>query len=180
MKFHKDLKKVLLSEEQIKITVQELAEKINKDYEGKKLLVVIILKGSFVFAADLIRKINLPLELDFMVVSSYGAGTESSGIVKIIKDLNESVKGKNVLVIEDILDSGITLSNLLEVLKVRQPESLEICTLLNKPERRKAKVNAKYIGCDIPDEYIVGYGLDFDEQYRNLPYIGVLKEEVYN
>ena len=180
MKFHKDLKKVLLSEEQIKITVQELAEKINKDYEGKKLLIVIILKGSFVFAADLIRKINLPLELDFMVVSSYGAGTESSGIVKIIKDLNESVKGKNVLVIEDILDSGITLSNLLEVLKVRQPESLEICTLLNKPERRKAKVNAKYIGCDIPDEYIVGYGLDFDEQYRNLPYIGVLKEEVYN
>lgn len=180
MKFHKDLKKVLLSEEQIKITVQELAEKINKDYEGKKLLIVIILKGSFVFAADLIRKINLPLELDFMVVSSYGAGTESSGIVKIIKDLNESVKGKNVLVIEDILDSGITLSNLLEVLKVRQPESLEICTLLNKPERRKAQVNAKYIGCDIPDEYIVGYGLDFDEQYRNLPYIGVLKEEVYN
>lgn len=173
------LKDVLLSEEKIKIIVKELAERINADYEGKKLLVVVILKGSFVFAADLVREIKLPLELDFMVVSSYGSGSTSSGMVKIIKDLNESIKGKNVIIIEDILDSGITLSNLMEILKVRQPETLEICTLLNKPERRKAQVNAKYIGCDIPDEFIVGYGLDYDEQYRNLPYIGILKNEIY-
>ena len=179
MEMNNALKEILLSEEKIKSMVDGLAEQINKDYAGKKLFVIIILKGSFVFAADLVRKINLPLELDFMVVSSYGSGSQSSGIVKIVKDLNESIKGKNVLIIEVILDSGITLSNLMEVLKVRQPESLEICTLLNKPERRKTHVDAKYIGCDIPDEFIVGYGLDYDEKYRNLPYIGVLKEEIY-
>ena len=134
------LKEILLTEEKIKSIVKGLAERINTDYAGKELLIVVILKGSFVFAADLVREINLPVEVDFMVVSSYGSGSSSSGIVKIIKDLNESIKGKNVIIIEDILDSGITLSNLMEVLKVRQPESLEICTLLNKPERRKIQV----------------------------------------
>ena len=173
------LKEILLTEEKIKSIVKELAERINTDYAGKELLVIVILKGSFVFAADLVREIEIPLELDFMVVSSYGSGSSSSGIVKIIKDLNESIKGKHVIIIEDILDSGITLSNLMEVLKVRQPETLEICTLLNKPERRKAQVDAKYIGCDIPDEFIVGYGLDYDEKYRNLPFVGVLRPEVY-
>lgn len=179
MEMNKDLESILFSEEQLKAKVKELAKSITEDYSGKKLLVVIILKGSFVFASDLVREINLPIELDFMVVSSYGAGTKSSGIVKIVKDLNESIKDKDVLIIEDIMDSGITLSNLVEVLKTRQPNSLEICTLLNKPERREAEVFVKYSGYDIPDKFIVGYGLDYDEQYRNLPYIGVLKEEIY-
>lgn len=179
MEMNKDLENILLTKEQIKAKVEELAKQITVDYQGKKLLVIIILKGSFVFAADLVREINLPVELDFMVVSSYGVGTSSSGIVKIIKDLNESIKGKDVLIIEDIIDSGITLSNLVDVLKTRQPNSLEICTLLNKPERREAEVYVKYSGYDIPDKFIVGYGLDYNEQYRNLPCIGVLKEEVY-
>ena len=174
-----DIKKILFTEEQIKEKVTELAKQITKDYAGKKLLAVVILKGSFIFAADLIREIDLPVEVDFMVVSSYGSGTESSGIVKIIKDLNESIADKDVLIIEDIMDSGITLSNLVEVLQTRQPASMEICALLNKPERRKADVDVKYIGYDIPDEFIVGYGLDFDEKYRNLPYVGVIKEELY-
>jgi hypoxanthine phosphoribosyltransferase len=174
-----DMKKILLTEEQIEKKVTELAKRITEDYAGKKLLAVVILKGSFIFAADLIRKIDLPVEVDFMVVSSYGSGTETSGIVKIIKDLNESIAEKDVLIIEDIMDSGVTLSNLVEVLKTRQPSSMEICALLNKPERRKAEVDVKYIGYDIPDEFIVGYGLDFSEKYRNLPYIGVIKEELY-
>ena len=174
-----NIKEVLLSEEQISEKVKELGAKISKDYAGKNLLVVVILKGSVIFAADLLRAIDIPVEIDFMAVSSYGKGTVSTGVVKIIKDLNESIEGKNILVIEDILDSGKTLSNLCTLLKTRNPASVEVCALLNKPERREAEVNLKYSGFSIPDEFVVGYGLDYAEKYRNLPYVGILKREVY-
>lgn len=173
------IKEVLLSEEQISEKVKELGAQISKDYAGKDLLVVVILKGSAIFAADLLRAIDIPVEIDFMAVSSYGKGTVSTGVVKIIKDLNESIEGKNILVIEDILDSGKTLSNLCTLLKTRNPASVEVCALLNKPERREAEVDLKYSGFSIPDEFVVGYGLDYAEKYRNLPYVGILKREVY-
>lgn len=176
---NKDIKEILLSEEQIAKKVEEIGAKITADYEGMDLLIVVILKGSVIFAADLLRQIKKPVEIDFLAVSSYGNGTKSSGIVKIIKDLNNPIEGKNVLIIEDILDSGRTLSNLTELLRTRNPKSVEVCTLLNKPDRREAEVETRYSGFDIPDEFVVGYGLDYDEKYRNLPYIGILKREVY-
>ena len=176
---NKDVKEILLSEEQISEKVKELGEKITRDYEGMDLLVVVILKGSVIFASDLLRQIKKPVEIDFMAVSSYGNGAKTTGVVKIIKDLNDPIEGKNVLIIEDILDSGRTLSNLVELLKTRNPNSVEICTLLNKPDRREAEVDTKYSGFDIPDEFVIGYGLDYAEKYRNLPYIGILKREVY-
>ncbi|MBQ7039938.1 MAG: hypoxanthine phosphoribosyltransferase [Clostridia bacterium] len=176
---NKDIQEILLSEEQIAEKVKELGTKITSDYEGMDLLVVVILKGSVIFAADLLREIKKSVEIDFIAVSSYGSSTKTSGIVKIIKDLNNPIEGKNVLIIEDILDSGRTLSNLTELLKTRKPQSIEICTLLNKPDRREAEVDTRYSGFDIPDEFVVGYGLDYDEKYRNLPYIGILKREVY-
>ena len=175
----KDIKKVLVNEDQLKERVNELAEAISNDYKGKDLLFIVILRGAFVFASDLFKRIKTFCEVDFMAVSSYGSGTESSGEVKILKDLSNSIEGKDVIIIEDILDTGITLSNLIKMLKVRKPASIEICTCLNKPERRKVDIQAKYIGFDVENAFIVGYGLDYDEKYRNLPYIGVLKEEVY-
>lgn len=174
-----DLKSVLFTDEQLSQKVKELGAQIAKDYVGKNLLLVSVLKGSVVFMADLMRAIDIPMQIDFMSVSSYGSGTESSGRVKILKDLSVDICGYDVVLVEDILDSGITLSNLMEMLRLRNPASIRICTLLNKPERRKAEVEVAYEGFSIPDEFVVGYGLDYDEKYRNLPYIGILKPEIY-
>ena len=175
-----DIKSVLISEQRIKEKVKELGEQITKDYAGKKLLVISVLKGAAVFMADIIREIKMPVRIDFMCVSSYGTGTTSKGSVKIIKDLDIDVKGYDILIVEDILDSGITLSNLIKVLESRNPNSVNICTLLSKPSRRKVEVPVRYEGFEVPDEFVVGYGLDYAEYYRNLPFIGVLKEEIYS
>lgn len=174
-----EIEKVLFSEEQLKSAVKKIAGEINRDYEGKEPVLIGILKGSVVFMADLMREIRVDCTTDFMSVSSYGGGTETSGSVRIRKDLDRSITGKDVIVIEDILDSGTTLSHLLEILEVRRPNSLKLCVLLDKPERRVTPVKYDYVGLTVPDEFIVGYGLDYDEKYRNLPYIGVLKREVY-
>ncbi|MBR6792774.1 MAG: hypoxanthine phosphoribosyltransferase [Clostridia bacterium] len=175
----KDIKEILYSEEQLRNKMQELGAAITADYAGKELLMVSILKGSVMVMADLMRAVDLPLQIDFMNVSSYGASTQTKGAVKILKDLDVDIKGKDVLIVEDILDSGVTLHNLINLLKQRQPASIEICTLFSKPSRRQVDVDAKYIGFEIPDAFIVGYGLDYAEKYRNLPYVGVLKEEIY-
>ena len=167
---------VMLSEEEIKAKVAELGKKIEKDFEGQNLLVVGILKGASVFVSDLIRSINLDVNIDFMSVSSYGNSTESSGSVKILKDLDVDIKGKNVLIVEDIIDSGLTLSNLTRELKVREPKDLKICTLLDKPQRRKVDIPVDYVGFVIEDKFIVGYGIDYAEKYRNLPYIGIVED----
>ena len=165
---------VMLSQEEIENKVTELAKQIEKDYEGQDLLLVGILKGASVFVADLMRKINLNVNIDFMSVSSYGSGTVSSGTVKILKDLDVDIKDKNVLIVEDIIDSGITLRNLYDTLMTREPRSLKLCTLLNKPARKKVDVNVDYVGFVIEDKFIVGYGIDYDEKYRNLPYIAIV------
>ena len=149
-------------------------------HTGKNLLLVSILKGSVAFMADLMRAITVPCQIDFMSVSSYGSGAKTSGVVKIIKDIDVEIEGYDILIVEDILDSGLTLSHLMEILKARKAKSIKICTLLSKPDRRKVQVDVSYEGFVIPDEFVVGYGLDFDEKYRNLPYIGVLKPEIYN
>ena len=175
-----DVKEILFSEEQISDKVKELANRISCDYKDKNLLVVGVLKGSVLYAAELIKNITVPCEIDFMAVSSYGNSTETSGVVRILKDLDHSIEGKHVLLVEDIVDSGITLSYLLKYLKARRAESIEIVSLLNKPERRTADLEVKYIGFEVPNEFIVGYGIDYAEKYRNLPYIAILKEEVYN
>ena len=175
----KDIKEVLCSEQFLKTKIQELGAAITKDYAGKNLLLVSILKGSIMVMADLMRAVDLPLQIDFMNVSSYGAGTETKGAVKILKDLDVDIKGLDVLNEEDILDSGVTLHSLINLLRQRGPASIEICTLFSKPSRRQVDVEAKYVGIEIPDAFIVGYGLDYAEKYRNLPYVGVLKEEVY-
>ena len=180
MSMHDDILKVLVSEEELKAKVAELGAQISKDYEGRNLVLVSILKGSVVFMADLMRAVSIPCSIDFMVVSSYGGGnTTSTGLVKIIKDLDGDLSGKDVLIVEDILDTGITLSNLVPMLKMRNPNSVKICTILDKPSRRKADIAPDYEGFAVPDEFVVGYGLDYDEKYRNLPYIGVLKPSVY-
>ena len=180
MSMHDDIKTVLVSEEQLKAKVAQLGAQISKDYKGKNLVLVSILKGSVVFMADLMRAVTIPCSIDFMVVSSYGgSNTTSSGLVKIIKDLDGDLSGKDVLIVEDILDTGITLSNLVPMLKMRNPSSVKICTILDKPTRRKADIQPDYEGFRVPDEFVVGYGLDYDEKYRNLPYVGVLKPEVY-
>lgn len=175
----KDIERVLFSEQDIEKLVKELGEKISADYCGKKLLLVCVLKGSVVFMADLMRKISIPCEIDFMVVSSYGSGTKTSGNIQIIKDLNIDVKDYDLLIVEDVLDSGVTLSTLKKMLEGRNPASVKICTIFDKPERRVADITPDYVGIAVPDEFIVGYGLDFDEKYRNLPYVGVLKRECY-
>ena len=167
---------VMLSQEEIENKVTELAKQIEKDYEGQDLLLVGILKGASVFVADLMRKINLNVNIDFMSVSSYGSGTVSSGTVKILKDLDVDIKDKNVLIVEDIIDSGITLRNLYDTLMTREPRSLKLCTLLNKRERKKVDVNVEYVGFVIEDKFIVGYGIDYDEKYRNLPYIAIVED----
>lgn len=162
----------LISEEKVNQRIREIGEQITKDYAGKEVLLVCVLRGGSFFMCELAKRINLDVKIDFMSVSSYGGGTESSGHIKIIKDMEESVEGKNVIVVEDIIDSGRTLSHLLNLLKSRQPESLALCTLLDKPDRRVVEVPVDYTGFSIPDLFVVGYGLDFDQRHRNLPYIG--------
>ncbi|EJO5347462.1 hypoxanthine phosphoribosyltransferase [Clostridium botulinum] len=176
----KDIEKILISEEKIQNKINELGKQINEDYvSSKDLMLIGILKGSVPFMADLLKKITIPCTMDFMAVSSYGNSTTSSGVVRILKDLDFEIEGKDVLIVEDIIDSGITLKYLLENLRARKPASIKIACLLNKEERRKAKIDVDYLGFNVPDYFLVGYGLDFAEKYRNLPYIGILKEEVY-
>lgn len=169
-----DLKSILISEEKIQTRVKEMGQEITKDYQGKDLLLVSVLKGSVIFMADLMRAIDLPMNIDFMAVSSYADGTTTTGVVKIVKDLDSSLAEKDLLIVEDILDSGMTLAYLKNLLEDRGPASIKIATLLDKPERRKSDVTVDYCGFSIPDEFVVGYGLDYAEQYRNLPYLGVL------
>lgn len=177
---HKDMKYVLMSEEEIKATVSRLAEKINNDFAGEPVLALIILKGSMFFASDLMRELSMPLTIDFMKVSSYGQDSKSNGNINILLDTSLDLEGLNVLIIEDIIDSGNTLSKLKSLLSERNPKSIKICTLLDKPERRESNINADYTGKLIPNEFVVGYGLDFAERYRNLSYIGVLDEKIYS
>ncbi len=174
-----DIEKDLVTQQELAEIVKKLGEQISKDYENEDLVLVSILKGSVIFMADIMRAISIPCTIDFMAVSSYADGTESTGIVKILKDLDISIEGKNLLIIEDILDSGRTLSYIKEVLLTRKPKSIKICTLFDKPERRQVDLYADYVGYQVPNEFIVGYGLDYNEYYRNLPYIGVLKRSVY-
>ncbi len=175
----KDIERVLLTEEELKAKVKELGNKISADYQGKEPLLISVLRGSYIFMADLTRALSIPCQVDFMAVSSYGSGTTSSGQVNIIKDLSDSIEGKDVIVVEDILDSGNTLHYLLQVLSARHPASIRLATLLDKPSRRSKPVQANYVGFSVPDKFVVGYGLDYDERYRNLPYIGILKPCVY-
>jgi hypoxanthine phosphoribosyltransferase len=165
---------VLLEEATVQARVADLAAEISADYEGRDLLLVGVLKGAVFFMADLMRRLTVPCEIDFMAISSYGAATDSSGVVRILKDLDVNISGRDVLVVEDIIDSGLTLSYLMRNLKARRPGSLEICALLTKPERREIDVPVRYVGFEIPNKFVIGYGLDFAERYRNLPYIGVL------
>ena len=181
MSMHDDIQEILVTEQQLKDRCAELGAAISRDYAGKDLLLVSILKGAVVFMADLMRAVSIPCKIDFMVVSSYGgANTCSTGLVKIVKDLDADLSGKDVLIVEDILDTGVTLSNLVPMLRLRNPNSVRICTILDKPSRRKADIQADYTGFTVPDAFVVGYGLDYDEKYRNLPYVGVLKPEVYS
>jgi len=175
----KDIEKVLITEEQIIKRVKEIGNEISNDYKGKDLLIVGILKGSVIFASELIKNVTIPTEIDFMAVSSYGSSSETTGVVRILKDLDHSIEGKDIIIVEDIIDSGVTLDYLLKYLKARKANSIEIVTLLTKPARRKVDINVKYCGFEVPDEFLVGYGLDYAERYRNLPYVGILKEEVY-
>ncbi len=179
MIFDNDIKEILFTEEQLKQRCQELGAQITQDYAGQEVTLITILRGSYIFMADLSRCIDLKAEIDFMSISSYGAGTTSTGQVAITKDLSGAIAGKHVIVVEDILDTGNTLSYLLKLLEQRNPASIRLCTLLDKPDRRKKHVDVHYKGFTIPDEFVVGYGLDYAETYRNLPYIGVLKPEVY-
>ncbi len=174
-----DILEILLSEEEIRERVEELGKAITEDYAGKEVMFVGVLKGCYVFMADLLRSVDLYCDMDFMCCSSYGNGTTTTGAVKITKDLSKDIQGKNVIIVEDILDSGVTLSYLKKYLANRDPASIKIVTLLDKPERRKADIKADYFGFTVPDAFVVGYGLDYAEHYRNLPYIGVLKPEVY-
>ena len=167
--------KVLIPEEEVNNRIKELGEKISKDYEGKQVHLICVLKGGVFFMCELAKRITVPVSMDFMSVGSYGDGTASSGIVKIAKDLDESLEGKDVIIVEDIIDSGRTLYYLLDVLKKRNPNSMGLCTLLDKPERRVRDVKVDYVGFNIPDEFVVGYGLDYAQKYRNLPYIGVVE-----
>ena len=176
---HNDIEQVLFTERKLKNRVKKLGEMITKDYAGKDLVVISVLRGSYIFMADLTRAIDLPCTVDFMAVSSYGSGTTSSGQVNIIKDLSDSVEGKDVLVVEDIIDSGNTLNFVMNYLMTKGANSVKVCTLCDKPSRRKVPLVPDYCGAEIPDEFIVGYGLDYAEKYRNLPYIGILKRSVY-
>ena len=168
--------RILLKEEEVDKRIAEVAAMINRDYAGKEVHLICILKGGVFFTCELAKRLTVPVSMDFMSVSSYGSGTESSGVVRIVKDLDESIAGKNVLIVEDIIDSGRTLAYLIEILKQRNPESIHLCTLLDKPERRvKKQVKVDYTCWEIPDEFVVGFGLDYDQKYRNLPYIGVVE-----
>ncbi|MDE6470730.1 MAG: hypoxanthine phosphoribosyltransferase [Eubacterium sp.] len=176
---NRDVEKILVTEDELVQISKKLGEQITKDYKGKKLLIVGVLKGSIYFFTDLSRHIDLPCNIDFIQASSYGASTVSSGEIKIIKDISEDLTGFDVLLVEDILDTGKTLKHIHDMLSKRNPESIAIVTLLDKPARREADIYADYVGVDVPNEFVVGYGLDYDQFYRNLPYIGVLKKEVY-
>ena len=167
--------RVLLTEEEVDKRVRELGERISRDYEGTQVHLICVLKGSVFFACELAKRLTIPVSLDFMSVSSYGNDTKSSGVVRIVKDLDESIENKDVIVVEDIIDSGRTLSYLLENLRARRPKSLRLCTLLDKPERRVTDVKVDYTGFEIPDEFVVGYGLDYAQKYRNLPYVGIVE-----
>lgn len=171
----KDNIEILISEEEVDKRIREIGNQISKDYEGKTVSIVCVLKGGAYFACELSKRISVPVEIDFMSVSSYGSGTESSGVVKIVKDLDEQIEGKDVIVVEDIIDTGNTLRYLLELISGRKPKSLKLCTLLDKPDRRKVHVDVDYTGFQIPDEFVIGYGLDYDQKYRNLPFIGVVR-----
>jgi len=173
------ISEVLIAEEALQKRIAELGAEISKDYQGHNLLLLSVLKGSVLFLSDLIRRITVPHAIDFMATSSYGAGVASSGVVRILKDLDSPIEGRDVLIVEDIIDTGTTLDYLMRILRARMPRSLEICTLLNKPSRRKVEVPVKYVGFDIPNKFVVGYGLDYAELYRNLPYVAVLSERVY-
>ena len=175
-----DIKKILISHDEIVTAARELGQKLTEDYQGKNPILVGILKGSVPFMAELIKHIDTHIELDFMLVSSYHGGTSSSGVINIIKDMDQDIKGRDILFVEDIIDSGKTLKSLKELFEGRQPASVKIATLLDKPEGRLVEIEADYTCFTIPNEFVVGYGLDYDENYRNLPYIGVLKEEVYS
>ena len=174
-----DIKEVLYSEDELRDRVRQMGAKISNDYSGKELILIGVLKGSVIFMADLLKEITIPCKMDFMAVSSYGNSTETSGVVRILKDLDFEIQGKDILIVEDIIDSGVTLKYLMKYLSGRKPNSLEIVCLLNKPDRRKVDIDVKYLGYDVPDHFLVGYGLDYAEKYRNLPYVGILKEEIY-
>lgn len=176
---HKDLAKILITKEEIEKRVKEMGEEITRDYEGESVLMVAILRGAVVFFSELVKNVDLDVRFDFMVVSSYGASSTSSGEVRIIKDISQGIEGKNVLIIEDIIDTGNTLKNLKKMLLTRNPKSLKIVSLLDKPSRRVVELEGDYVGFTVPNEFVVGYGLDYAEKYRNLPEIGVLKEEIY-
>lgn len=180
MDIERDIQSILITEQELSLKVREIAKQISSDYDGKNLYLVSVLKGSFVFMADLLKNIDIDCKIDFMSVSSYGSGVKTTGVVKIIKDLDVDVRGQDVLIVEDILDSGLTLSYLKELIEQREPNSIRICTLLDKPARHKVDVKPDYIGFTIPDEFVVGYGLDYDEKYRNLPFIGILHKSVYS
>ncbi len=175
-----NIKKILISKEEIEEKVKELGEQISKEYEGKQPLMVCVLKGAVLFMSDLSRYLTIPVEMDFMAVSSYGASTESSGVVRILKDLDATIEGRDIIIVEDIIDSGLTLSYLIDLLHRRNVQSIKVVTLLDKPHRRTVDLKPDFCGFTIPDEFVVGYGLDYAEKYRNLPYIGVLKSEVYS
>lgn len=175
-----DIKEILISKEEIAEKVKELGEIISRDYKGKNPLMVCVLKGAILFMSDLVRNVNIPVELDFMAVSSYGVSTESSGVVRIIKDLDATIEGRDLIIVEDIIDSGLTLSYLIDILKRRNINSIKVVTLLDKPHRRTVSLKPDYSGFTVPDEFVVGYGLDFAEKYRNLPYIGILDPKVYS
>lgn len=174
-----DVERVLISSEMLNQKITELGRKITNDYYNTDLMLVGVLKGAAMFMVDLARAIDLPLEIDFMATSSYGASTNSSGVVRILKDLDRSIEGKHILIVEDIVDTGLTLKYLMEILRDRNPASIDVCALLNKQKVRKADIYLRYIGFDIPDEFVIGYGLDYAEYYRNLPFVGVLKREIY-
>jgi hypoxanthine phosphoribosyltransferase len=176
---HEDIDRILFTEDDLKKRVHEMGEQISADHQGESLLVISVLRGAAIFMADLVREMHLPLEMDYMAISSYGNGAKSSGVVRILKDLTSSVEGRHVLIAEDILDSGLTLKYLMANLSSRNPASIEVATLLRKKTLQQAKIDCRYIGFECPDEFIVGYGLDYAERYRNLPYIGVLKPEIY-
>jgi hypoxanthine phosphoribosyltransferase len=176
---NEDIKEILVTEQQLRDKISDIGAKISRDYRDKELLLVSVLKGSVVFMSDLMRTITIPMRIDFMSVSSYGAGVHTSGVVKILKDLDIPLQGYDVIIVEDILDSGLTLHYIIEILQSRNPKSIKICTLLDKPQSRKVAVKVDYCGFNLPDKFVVGYGLDYAEKYRNLPYIGVLKPEIY-